>query len=371
MKKQDIKPRFEELDSLRGFAALSVVFFHFTMGRESADWGFRLGTAGVDLFFMISGFVILLSLEHIKKTGHFVINRISRLYPTYWASVTLTFAVIVLYSLYNMDFSKVSIIQYLGNLTMFQYYLGIQNIDGPYWTLIIEMLFYIFMAILFQFKFLKHLNKIGVVLTIFIVLLTFLYISSIRLQMVFNLIPLLQFWPLFFAGILFYQIVTKKTKTINIYGMIVLCFIAQITVFEYAGRSKSFITIGEYALMLIFFFSLFALFVNGKLKFIINKPSLFLGKISYALYLIHQKISLDYIIPFLIYKLKFPFWFSAAVALFCCIGIAATITYFIEIPYSRKMKNKLYGKFYKTYLNKPINETHNSLGKSFFINKNN
>lgn len=341
------KSRFEELDALRGLAAIMVVFFHFTMGRNQADLGFKLGTTGVDLFFIISGFVILLSLEHVEKSGQFIINRISRLYPTYWASATITFSTLLAYGIYKMDFSNVSVVQYLGNMTMFQFYLKIPNLDGPYWTMIIEILFYILMVIIFKFKLLKYLNSIGVVLTILIVLATHFQIDNIWVSRLFYGVPVLQFWPLFFAGILFYKIIKKNINQTKHYGMIILCLISQIILFNYSGRSKHFIDFWENAFMLIFYFSLFILFVNGRLKFIINKPSLFLGKISFALYLIHQMISIDYIMPLLTNRLNLNFWFSSTIALFCSIGIATFITYFIEVPYSRKMKNKLYTILYK------------------------
>ena len=68
--------RYQELDALRGIAALFVVFFHFTMGREGLNTFFKLGTTGVDLFFIISGFVIFMSLQKISKGRDFVINRV-------------------------------------------------------------------------------------------------------------------------------------------------------------------------------------------------------------------------------------------------------------------------------------------------------
>jgi peptidoglycan/LPS O-acetylase OafA/YrhL len=340
------RKRFEELDALRGFAAVMVVLFHFTIGRDQADLGFKLGATGVDLFFIISGFVILLSLEHVKKSRQFIINRISRLYPTYWASVTITFSILLLYGIYKMDFSGVSVVQYIGNMTMFQFYLKIRNLESVYWTMIIEMLFYMFMLFIFHFKFLKYLNKIGVFLTLFIVLLVHFQFDNIWIMRLFYWIPILQFWPLFFMGILFYKVITKNINRTQHYGMIILCLLSQIILFDYSGRSRHFISFWEYAFMLIFYFSIFTMFVNGKLKFIITKPSLFLGKISFALYLIHQLISIEYIIPFLTNKLNFYFWFASAIALFCSIGLATCITYFIEIPYSRKMKNKLYAAFY-------------------------
>ena len=348
------KKRYRTLDALRGFAALSVVFFHFTAGRDQADWGFKLGTTGVDLFFMISGFVILLSLQYVEKSRQFIINRISRLYPTYWASVTFTFLILLLNGIYRWDFSNVNVVHYIGNMTMFQFYLKIPNLDGPYWTMIIEMLFYIFMVLMFHFKLLRHLNIIGVFLTVTIVLLAHFQFDNIWVKSLFYWIPLLQFWPLFFSGILFYKIITKTIDRKKHYAMIILCLCSQILLFDYAGRSHAFISFWEYACMIIVYFSLFILFVNGKLQFIINKPSLFLGKISFALYLNHQLLSIRVIIPFLTEKLNINFWVSSLVALICSIAVATFITYLIEIPYSKKMKSKLYARFCNNITKKTV-----------------
>ena len=137
--------RYKELDALRGLAALLVVFFHFTLGRNQYNSFFKLGATGVDLFFIISGFVIFMSLQKVSRSADFLINRASRLYPTYWAAVTFTFISLTAYSLLKGGGDLGSkLMQYVGNLTMFQFYLGITDIDGPYWTLIIEMIFYIF-----------------------------------------------------------------------------------------------------------------------------------------------------------------------------------------------------------------------------------
>ncbi len=230
---------------------------------------------------------------------------------------------------------------------MFQFYLGISNLDGPYWTMIIEMLFYILLVILFQFKLLKSLNSIGMALTILIVLITHYLFNNNLVYLIFNGVPILQFWPLFFSGILFYKIIEKNVNKTKYYSMIILCLISQIVLFDYSGRSKDFIDYWEYAFMLISYFSLFTLFVNGKLRFIINKPSLFFGKISYAFYLTHQMISYGFIIPILTNKLNLNFWIASTIALFCSIGLATFVTYFIEIPYSKKMRNKLYTILYK------------------------
>ncbi len=61
-----------ELDALRGIAALMVMFFHFSMNRPECQMGLKFGVAGVNLFFMISGFVIFKSIENLNKSSDFL-----------------------------------------------------------------------------------------------------------------------------------------------------------------------------------------------------------------------------------------------------------------------------------------------------------
>ena len=337
------KNRYKELDALRGIAALLVVFFHFTMGSKGYNQIFKLGTTGVDLFFIISGFVIFMSLQKISSGAHFVINRVSRLYPTYWASVTFTFIVMV-YSLHKGNFHFTDIfIKFVGNLTMFQFYLNIPDLDRPYWTMIIEMLFYISIFTLFQFKQLKYLNVIGVVVCAVTAASVHYFYDINFVKLTLKYIPLFQFIPLFFAGTVFYKLYSTSTNRFSNYIIIVFCLLCQATLFPLAGRSRGFISWPEYNTMLTLYFTLFVLFVNSKLTCIVNDVTLFFGKISFALYLTHQYISLALIIPFFHTKLGINFW---VVVLFINLpivtAIASFITYKIEIPYSKKMKERFW-----------------------------
>lgn len=288
-----------------------------------------------------------MSLQNISRGIDFVINRVSRLYPTYWASVTFTFILILSYLIYNNGNNLDNkLIQYLGNLTMFQFYLNfphrIDDLDGPYWTMLIEMLFYISILFLFLTKLLKYLKAIGIILCLIIVVMTQYFYNISFVKHIVTWLPLLQFLPLFFAGTIFYNISTKKDNLVFNYLIIVLCFLCQIVLFPFAGRSNVYINSSEYSIMLFVYFALFILFVNNRLSFIVNKTTLFLGKISYALYLIHQYISLEIIIPHFYNKLGINFWIVAIfIDLPIIIGIATFITYKIEIPYSRKMREKL------------------------------
>jgi peptidoglycan/LPS O-acetylase OafA/YrhL len=86
----------------------------------------------------------------------------------------------------------------------------------------------------------------------------------------------------------------------------------------------------------------FILFVNNGLKFIVNKVTLFFGKISFALYLTHQYVSLFLIIPLLTKVLKFNYWLiSFGFALPIVVLVASFITFYIEVPLGRRMKDKL------------------------------
>ncbi len=336
------KKRFQELDALRGIAAVLVVFFHFTVGKNGYDRYFKIGITGVDLFFIISGFVIFMSLQHINNSIDFVINRVSRLYPTYWASVSFTFFLFTVYAIYKHTFSYKDIIIYMGNLTMFQYYLNIPDLDGPYWTMIIEMVFYISILLLFQFKLLKYLNIIYVITCVTTVILTRFFWTSEWVRLLLKWIPLLQFLPLFFAGTIFYNLYTDSGNTKKNYILILFCMICQLLLFPYVGRSSVILSQYAYSIILTVYFLLFVLFVNRKLGFIVNRTTLFFGKISFALYLIHQYISLGFIIPSFHNQMHINFWVTCClIDLPIIVAIATLITYKIDIPYSKKMKEKL------------------------------
>lgn len=153
-----VKPRLAYLDALRFVAALMVVFYHY-IGRNHPFWGadvvdvFPLatkfaawGALGVQLFFLISGFVILMSAEG-RPIGAFVASRVSRLYPAYWFAVLST-AVMMTWIAPSGAFRDLSVQEVLINLTMMQEGFGVKSVDGVYWTLWVEVLFYLMVGCL-------------------------------------------------------------------------------------------------------------------------------------------------------------------------------------------------------------------------------
>lgn len=110
------------LDSLRAIAALSVVIHHVV--RDDTPIG-KIGTTGVYLFFLISGYCIVLSLAKLgsRPIRSFLVRRAFRLYPVYWIAVL--FAVC-------LSDTPIPGQVILGNLTMIQPALFIPHINGAF-----------------------------------------------------------------------------------------------------------------------------------------------------------------------------------------------------------------------------------------------
>jgi peptidoglycan/LPS O-acetylase OafA/YrhL len=159
--------RYYEIDLLRFVAALMVVFFHYCFRGHAAsnysDVAFpevagaaKFGYLGVDLFFIISGFVIIASARG-RTVGSFVVARARRLYPAFWACCTLTAVAI---ALWGGDRFAATWRQYLGNLPLFGAGAGVRPVDGVYWSLVVELHFYLLVAILLATRSLSRLRPV-------------------------------------------------------------------------------------------------------------------------------------------------------------------------------------------------------------------
>jgi peptidoglycan/LPS O-acetylase OafA/YrhL len=146
--------RLAALDGLRCVAALMVVMYHY-VGRDQA-WDAApsevfpalylpasYGWLGVQLFFLISGFVICMSAMG-RGVADFFTARVVRLFPAYWVAVLATTAVVAVWPAVRHARSPSNV---LLNLTMLQEPLGIAHVDGVYWTLWVELRFYLLFAI--------------------------------------------------------------------------------------------------------------------------------------------------------------------------------------------------------------------------------
>ena len=146
-----MKTNFSLLGAVRFFAAFWVMNFHYLFEQTgNLEW-YRYGNLGVQLFFIISGFVIVLSLKG-KTLKEFATNRFLRLFPLFWILCTATYLI----TLVIPNTSTVSFIEYLRSMTMFgDVFVGIVGytrlIDPSYWTLTVELIFYIGIGIFVYF----------------------------------------------------------------------------------------------------------------------------------------------------------------------------------------------------------------------------
>lgn len=331
------KRRIEELDALRGIAALGVVFFHFTMNCDAPYCKFlRIGATGVELFFVISGFVIFMTVQKSADGREFIASRFARLFPTYWACVTITFLMKALLTVFyfHRAVAMGKVAQYLVNLTMLQHFFGVEHVEGAYWTLTIELIFYVLIYLLLRLRLLKYMEHIGLGIVVALALWQTLpanphgYINAAKA------LPLMDFFPLFLAGIVFYKIFSGRATPYR-YLLVALCFAAQVL---NSGGRLYYITFPQYVTALILYFSAFLLFVHGRLRFIVSRTTVWLGTISYALYLIHHEVSEAFLLPLLHNRLRLNVFISYIAALAVVISVAAAVTFFIEVPGRRKLR---------------------------------
>ena len=327
--------RFYELDVLRGLASMSVVLYHFTfvysigLGQISDDkFHFNYGYLGVPLFFIISGYVIFMTLEKTEKSTDFIVSRFSRLYPAYWASIIVTIITTTLLSapfqqeLYSFD-------QVLINFTMLQYFFKIQDIDGVYWSLAVELTFYFIMWFIFMIKKLHHINWFCLGWLILSVAFTFI---KIPFENYIKFILDLNYAPLFIGGIAFYNI--KKDRTLYSYHIIaILSLLSEYYLFHLQEIDQApnidGIDFVPYVVITLFY-GLFYLFIFNKLTFLTNKFFIFLGSISYPLYLIHQNIGRAII--YWLRKIVDIQFIYLPITLLIVVALASLITFKIEKP---------------------------------------
>ncbi|NEA99997.1 acyltransferase [Streptomyces sp. SID13726] len=149
--------RLYAIDGIRLLAALMVAMHHYAGTRRVDQPGnlvwdrpvsdimptvFRFasyGWIGVEIFFVISGFVICMSCWG-RTPRQFFVSRVIRLYPAYWFAIVFTTAVLV--ALPGV-WGRLRMRDVLLNFTMLQSGSGVMNVDGVYWTLWSELRFYL------------------------------------------------------------------------------------------------------------------------------------------------------------------------------------------------------------------------------------
>jgi len=325
--------RLVEVDALRGVAALAVVLFHYTTRfNELFGWNplpaisFPDGHFGVNLFFIISGFVIFMTLEKTSRPMDFVVSRFSRLFPAYWAAVFLTFSIT---HLVGLPGKLVDAATAFANLPMIHGLFGVPHVDSVYWTLEIELLFYCGMFALYL---MGRLHQIHHALRILLLLrLTYFVLArvwGIELSWRLSHLLILEYIPWFALGISIYLVISRR---------------------EAASRRQVAITataaIGCLLIVDSLFLGTLAVFLttavflaaSGRASTLRHGILAWLGAISYPLYLLHENIGWSVLLRFQNWGLPT----NAAVLLTIATSLimAAALTRFVEQPAMRWIRN--------------------------------
>jgi peptidoglycan/LPS O-acetylase OafA/YrhL len=334
--------RFEEIDVLRGLAAICVVVSHYSSHCVSffrqAPFGLNLETIygfhAVQLFFIISGFVISLTLERSKSLGDFAFSRFSRLYPAYWAALTLMVAIEVVVfgqSLWIGGFAT--------NLTMFQEFIGFANLDNVFWSLTVELSFYAIMAVLFATRLLPHLEVVAALWLGLACLWSLLdQHLGIRLPTFLPRILILQQVPFFAAGITFYRIKMKRATAQRV-ALMVAALAAAAWIDGVRGMDTAavgWLDVLQRAGIAVMLFATFGLAVSGRLRIAVSPVTLWLGAISYSIYLSHR--NLGYSTMFRLHELGVPVWLLFTVTLAGALVLGTALAYLVERPALRTLR---------------------------------
>jgi peptidoglycan/LPS O-acetylase OafA/YrhL len=272
--------RLPAVTMLRGLAALGVCLMHFagTLESDIIQNIARFGGYGVQVFFVISGFILPYSMEKdqyaLKHYGRFLLKRIIRLDPPYILTIIgiVALSYIAQLSPYNTS-STIEVTNENGALHFF-YLVDIFGgtwLNPVFWTLAIEFQFYLLIGLVFPLFQKKNTFLLFMLFTVACLLPIFLnddrFVSDHLL--------------LFVPGILLFCYVTEKVTLNKFFVLTGLVLTAGFIKSGIAGVICPVISIG------------FILLVKTSFR-----PLMFLGTISYSLYLIHTPVGTDGLINF-------------------------------------------------------------------------
>jgi peptidoglycan/LPS O-acetylase OafA/YrhL len=331
-----------------------VLFFHYTV-----RWAFpydpanhfpsgaifngngiaSYGGFGVEFFFVISGFVILMTLEKCKSVLDFAVRRFARLWPSLIACATLT---AIAMPFIGFPEWKVTFPSYLVSVTLtppwlvghFLHQKNITWVDGAYWSLFVEVRFYA-LACLCYWLARKNFIRLWVVLQLWITVLTVIASRSHSLTVLADLIVFFPYFPYFTMGVCLFKFYSGgPSRNLALFGAVLsagtvlMSSTLQWNIWNNFNATGSIIT----NLAIFAFFILFA--TQSKLVDVFAwRPVAILGQASYSLYLLHQFIGIG--LMRLSMRHGIPYLGSMLGVTAGMILLAVSIFYLIENPSKR------------------------------------
>jgi peptidoglycan/LPS O-acetylase OafA/YrhL len=364
------KDRIQLLDSFRFLAVTGVILYHYAyrwappiydgnlypFGRFFGN-DFEYGYLGVEFFFVISGFVISYTLENTTGLSTFAKNRFSRLFPAMLLWSTITFVVLTFLDNKNIFPGSHDAANFLPSLTFTNPQLwslafrhSFQWLSGSYWSLWVEIEFYIIAALIYysnKEKFLKRMLAVSLMIS-FITYIPQHFAGAGRASLLpekvlsllnsayfmNNLFPIGYYIGFFTIGVILFYLYKGfafRAKSLTGAG-IFLVFSYQL----YAGVSLEVRLF--FALMVVLF--LLMIYRRRYLFFLENRLFRRIGVISYSVYLAHEQIGVLLINKYGGYLGK---WspLSVLLVMVLIIGLAELSYRFVEQKAGRLLKSGL------------------------------
>lgn len=345
--------RIEQLTFTRFIAALLIIVFHFGIGKsqfsnEYTQFLFKQANVGVSYFFMLSGFVMIIAYHKKLKVNFidFMRNRLARIYPIYLLALLLFLVLFVISK-------QVSYTNFLLNVFMIQAWVPkkalVFNIAA--WSISVEFLFYVFFPFLYN-RFYSNINFKKLILPIILfwlisqVLYHYLLFQDTFSNLFYDKIDL-KYYPIFhlneflignLAGLYF---INKSDKTRN-YDLEIIGLVALVLLSLKFPIGLNFHN-GFLAVLFIPFLVLLSLNTGFITKLFNKKMFVFLGEISFSLYIL-QFVVWVYISDYRLNKYfgldkSEDFIFCFFLRLVILLGVSALSYVYIEKPIRSQIKS--------------------------------
>ncbi len=353
------RPHYPALDGLRGVAILLVVFYHnFGFIRQTF-----FGWLGVDLFFVLSGFLITdILLNALNKPGflrNFYMRRVLRIFPLYYASLVLFLFIIPAFTSRTINWeyyqqNQVYLWTYLQNWLYIFNEPGSAHILNHYWSLAVEEQFYIFwpLIILWLKKPKRLLIFISSVLLLVILFRFGLWVYKIENLAYYNLYTFTRFDGICIGCIVALLVrmnvdYIKKNMTVIVLGFTAVNFLFYFINSLYSFSFPFLALMGYSTFAMMFGLLIYEAVTRNTpvINYILGFRFLkFFGRISYGFYIFHWPVYLlmnSYLLSFAKnYLADFTARFSVSLlATVMAVGISWLSYHYFE-SYFLKLKSR-------------------------------